>query len=108
MGLGRIGRRIGLGTAGGVLPLVGGACCAGMGSALVGGVMGAALAWLTPMLVGIALLGLGAVLLRVHRLGCWHRQDTWVAVFAGSYVVSALLLVPLLRLAPTGGGAVLP
>lgn len=95
-----------VGMVGAVLPTVGGACCVGLGagSAIVGGALGASLAWLTPLLLGVALLVLGALLLRVRSSRPWCRWHGMVAVAAASYLVSALVVVPLLAAVLSAGG----
>lgn len=106
-------RRSLVGVAGAVLPTVGGVCCVGLGAgvATVGGVAGAALAWLTPVLLGVALVGAGALLLRARSERPWRRWHGLAAVAAASYLVSALLVVPVLAALLGGsgsGGEVLP
>lgn len=102
-----------VGVVGAVLPTVGGVCCVGIGAgvATVGGVAGAALVWLTPVLLGVALVAAGALLLRARSGRPWRRWHGLVAVASASYVVSALVVVPLLAalLGNAGtGGEVLP
>jgi hypothetical protein len=99
-------RRSLIGIVGGVLPTVGGACCIGMGAgvATVGGAAGAALAWLTPLLLGAALVVAGWLLLRACSGRPWRRWHALVAVSAGSYVVSAIAVVPLLSAVLGGAG----
>lgn len=104
-----------LGLVGAALPTVGGACCVGIGAgvATVGGVAGATMAWLTPLLLGAALIVTGWLLSRARPGRPWRRWQALVAVSAGSYVVSAVVLVPVLSalLGDAGGvgsGPVLP
>lgn len=100
------GRRSLVGVVGAVLPTLGGACCVGLGAggAIVGGALGAALAWVTPLLAGLAFLVLGLLLLRVQSPRPWRRWHGLVAVAASSYLVSALVVVPVISgLLPAGG-----
>jgi hypothetical protein len=108
-------RRSLLGLVGAALPTVGGACCVGIGAgvASVGGAVGAALAWLTPLLLGAALIVTGWLLLRARSGRPWRRWHALMAVSAGSYVLSAIVVVPLLSAilggaGGSGGGPVLP
>lgn len=100
-------------VAGGLLPGLGGACCAGLGVGLsaVGGVVGVTLGWLSPMLLGVALATVGGLVLRLGRGRPWRPWHRLAMIASASYVVSALVLVPALGalLAGSGSGApVLP
>jgi hypothetical protein len=96
------------------LPTLGGACCVGLGAdlATLGGLAGAVLAWLQPMLLAAALLVLGAVLLRLRRspLRRWHAL---LGVAATAQLATALLVLPAIGLLtgdsnPTAGTGPLP
>jgi hypothetical protein len=99
-------RRSLIGIVGAVLPTLGGACCIGIGAgvATIGGAAGAALAWLTPLLLGAALIVMGWLLLRARSSRPWRRWHALLAVSAGSYVVSAIVVVPLLSAVLGGAG----
>lgn len=102
-------RRSLVGVVGVVLPTVGGVCCVGVsaGLATVGGVAGAALAWVTPLLLGVALVVAGSLLVRARSGRPWRRWHGLAAVASASYLGSALVVVPLLA-ALFGGGAADP
>lgn len=105
-------RRSLVAIAGTALPTVGGACCVGLGTgaALAGGTVGAALAWLTPLLVAVALVVAGGLLLQVRSARPWRRWHELVAISATSYLASALVVVPVVSavLGGSAGGPVLP
>lgn len=105
--LGRGGGRPAAAGFGAVLPAAGGACCAGLGAGLVtaGGVLGAALAWLSPLLLGVALATVGGLVLWWLSGRPWRRWQRVVAVAAASYAVSALVLVPVLAALLDAGGS---
>lgn len=100
-------RRSLVGVVGAVLPTVGGVCCVGLsaGLATVGGVAGAALAWLTPLLLGVALMVAGGLLLRARSGRPWRRWHGLVAVASASYLGSALVVVAVLAALFGGSGA---
>lgn len=85
-----------VGVVGAVLPSFGGVCCVGLsaGVATVGGVFGAALAWVTPLLFGVALVVAGALLLRARSRRPWRRWHGLAAVASASYLLSAVVVVP--------------
>lgn len=95
------------GLAGGVLPALGGACCAGLGVGLaaVGGVVGVTLGWLSPMLLGVALATAGVLVLRLGRGRPWRPWHRFAMIAAASYVVSALALVPAVGALVGGDGS---
>lgn len=99
-------RRSLAGVVGAVLPTVGGVCCVGLGAgaATVGGAVGAALAWLAPVLLGVALLAAGGLLLRRRSSRPWRRWHGLVAVASVSYVLSALVLGPVVAAVLPGSG----
>lgn len=84
-----------IGVVGAVLPSFGGVCCVGLsaGVATVGGVFGAALAWVTPLLFGVALVVAGALLLRARSRRPWRRWHGLAAAASASYL-SAVVVVP--------------
>jgi hypothetical protein len=100
-------RRSLVAVVGGVLPTVGGACCVGLGAgvATVGGAVGAALTWLTPVLLGVALLVAGTLLLRALSPRPSRRWHGLAAAASASYFISALVLVPVLSALLGGGSA---
>lgn len=102
-----------VGMVGTVLPTVGGVCCVGLsaGLATVGGVAGAALAWLTPLLLGVVLMVAGGLLVRARSGRPWRRWHGLAAVASAGYLGSALVVVPVLATlfgSAGGGGEVLP
>lgn len=94
------------GVVGTVLSTAGGACCVGLGAggAVLGGTLGATVGWLTPVLLGVALLVLGALLLRARSGHPWRSWHGLAAVGAASYLASALVVVPLLTAVLSAGG----
>lgn len=100
-------RRSLVGVAGAALPTVAGVCCIALsaGLATVGGVAGAALAWLTPVLLGVVLMVAGALLVRAQSGRPWRRWHGLVAVASASYLGSALVVMPVLAALFGGGGA---
>lgn len=94
-------------VAGGLLPALGGACCAGLGVGLaaVGGVVGVTLGWLSPMLLGVALATAGVLILRLARGRPWRAWHRLAMIAAASYVISALVLMPALGALVAGDGS---
>lgn len=95
-----------VGVVAAALPSVGGVCCVGLsaGVATVGGVAGATVARVTPLLFGVALVVAGALLLRARSQRTWRRWHGLAAVASASYLLSAVVLVPVLVVLVGGGG----
>lgn len=100
---------------GAVLPTVGGACCASLGAGLAGmGILGAtAMAWVSRLGAPLALITLGALLVRLRRpAASWRRWQALVGLTAATYLMVALVVLPVAGalLGPAGSptGEVLP
>lgn len=101
-----MGRRRFGGVVAAVLPTLGGACCVGVGIGLasVGGVVGATLAWLSPLLLGAVFIVAGGLLVRRTSGRPWRSWHALAAIISVSYMVSALVVVPLLGSLIGGAG----